>query len=533
MSYSPTVWQNLGAPAINATNLNKIEQGIKANSDAIEAQNENITNTTNIANDAKNLAISNDARIDNLILNSGSGTKDSELVDLRYDSANDILYNSAGERVNKINLCLKEIQNDVNSISFFPRFDGETDDYQRILRTINNTSSGGVIKIPKGTYDLNGNDIVISKKLTLIGDGVDNTILSGGSIQIQSSSVEIKDLSVLALSKQNAFQCNSGAFENIRLIRCKGSAISHSFLFESYYGTVQNIICEDCISIDSIHGFISKAYDITFKNCKAINHVSGFGFGLITDNIIGASNIAYCSYSRVLNCEAYNCSSGVRSYCRDKYNATSTLKCNNNIIDGFKSILCNTPISIGEDSIPADYLAIMRIEYFKILNVSDEQTPSSNPGIILRKTYRCIIDNCTITNGLSQTANAIDNIIGNVISSTSYPNTAVIPLIGNTSVNTSLNTSIEIVMQSGTSSSDIVTLTGTPRDGNIVTVLVRHGGFNSFGGFDTTNTIIDTSKFTIIKTSYTFNHGQITQWMWLRGVNKWLCIYASPDIVLS
>ena len=456
-----------------------------------------------------------------------------------YDNYKNEIKNARGGQVNlKTRLDnfgeqLDNIETEINSLSFFPRLANETDDYNRILRAIDNTKTGGVIKFPSGTYELNANDIVISKSLTIIGDGIDKTIFSGGSMQIESSNVNISDLTVLALSKQNAFQCNNGSYGNIRISRCKGSAISHSFLFESYNGTVQNIICDDCISINSIHGFISKAYDITFKNCKAYNHISGFGFGIITDNIPSETQIGACSYNNIINCEANNCSSGVRSYCRDKYSSNTTLKCNNNNINGFKAIKCNTPISIGEDTIPDGYQAISRIEYYKITGVFDEQTPSANAGIILRKTYRCIVDDCIINNGLSQTINAIDNIIGNVVSSTTYPNTAVIPLLGSTIINTSLNSSFEIVMQSGTSSSDKITLAGTPRNGNIVTVLVRHGGFNSFGGFDTSNLIIDTTKFTINTDSYIFNHGQITQWLWMRSLSKWLCIYASGDIALG
>lgn len=435
--------------------------------------------------------------------------------------------------LDKTNKQLLEIKTEINSLSFFPRLANESDDYNRILRAINNTQDGGTIKFPLGTYYLNANDIIIKKSLTLIGAGMDETIISGGGIKIESSNVNISDLTVTALSKENAFQCNNGACGIIRITRCKGIAKSHSFLFESYNGTVQNVICEDCVSVNSIHGFISKAYDATFRNCKAQNHVSGFGFGIITDNIPSKTQIGACSYNNIINCEAYNCSSGVRSYCRDKHNSSTTLRCNNNNISGFKAIKCNTPISIGEDAVPSDYQAISRIEHCKITGVFDEQTSSGNAGIILRKTFKCIVDNCIISHGLSQTTNAVDNIIGNVITSTTYPNTAVIPLLGNISINTSLNSSFEIVMQSGTSSSDKITLTGTPRNGDIVTVLVRHGGFNGFGGFDTSNLIIDTSKFTIKTSGYIFNHGQISQWMWMRGLNKWLCIHVSEDIALG
>ena len=58
MSYTKTTWNNDTAPAINATNLNKIEQGIYDNDSAIATANTNIGDLTTLTTTAKTSAVS-------------------------------------------------------------------------------------------------------------------------------------------------------------------------------------------------------------------------------------------------------------------------------------------------------------------------------------------------------------------------------------------------------------------------------------------------------------------------------------------
>ena len=438
-------------------------------------------------------------------------------------------------RIDETNAQLSQIKKDINSLLYYPRLDGEIDDQNRFLRAIDGTSTGGKLLIPSGTYQLN-DYITLTKSIEIQGDGMFSTLINGGGIKIESSNITINDLSVNCPQKANAFQANQTKVSNIRINRCRGIARDHSFLFESYYGTVQNVIVQDCISDASIHGFISKAYDVKFINCKANNHTSGFAFGMISDNIPGVDNVANAFFNMIENCSAYNCGSGVRSYCRDKWEQTCVPRCYNNRVNGFIALDCVNPISIGEETTPNDYQSIYRIEYTTVTGVQDFGTKQGVYSVNLANTYRCILDNCTLIYDVRQSENVVDNVIGNIVTKNVVnPNTSTISINSPKSyeVNTSLNSSIELYLQGESSDSSVVKFVGSPKNGNIITVLVRNAGRDTFGGFDTTNTIVDTSQHNILKTGITFNHGQVTQWMWIRGLNKWMCIYASNLINLA
>lgn len=435
-----------------------------------------------------------------------------------------------------INEQLTQIKNDNNSIVYYPRLEGEVDDHSRFLRAIEGTPSGGVLHIPAGSYQLN-DYLILTKGITLQGDGMNSTNIFGGGLKIKSSNVTINDLNVNCPQKANGFQCNEGSFSNIRINRCRSIARDHGFLFESYYGTVQNVIIQDCMSEGSVHGFISKAYDVKFINCKANNHQSGFGFGIISDNIPSIDNVANCFFNVIENCRAYNCSSGVRSYCRDKWSLNCTPFCYNNTVKDFIALDCHVPVSIGEENIPDGYLSIKRIEYTTLIGVQDFGTKQSVYSINLANTYRCMIDNCTLMYNLNQVSGkAIDNIIGNIVTKNTYfPNVTSLAINQEKTyeINVSLNTSIELFLQNGSTANSIIKFVGSPKNGNILTVVVRNAGKNTFGGFDTSNTIIDHSKTNVLTTGITFNCAQVTQWIWCRGLSKWLCIYASDLISLA
>ena len=430
---------------------------------------------------------------------------------------------------------LSQIKKDINSLLYYPRLDGETDDQNRFLRAIDGTSTGGRLLIPAGTYKLN-DYIILTKSIEIQGEGMSSTLINNGGIKIRSSKITINDLCVNCPEKANAFQCNEDSVSDIRINRCKGISRDHGFLFESYYGTVQNVVVNDCLSEGSVHGFISKAYDVKFINCKANNHTSGFAFGMISDNIPGVDNVANAFFNVIENCRAYNCSSGVRSYCRDKWEQTCVPKCYNNVINGFIALDCTNPISIGEESVPDDYQSIGRIEYTTVTGVQDFKTKQSEYSINLSSTYRCIVDNCTLLYDVRQTENARENVIGNIVTKkVVYPNTTTLFIDTEKTyeINVSLNTSIELLLQNGATENSIIKFVGSPKNGNILTVLVRNDGKSTFGGFDTSNTIIDHSKTNIVTTGITFKYAQVTQWMWCKGLDKWVCISASDLINLA
>ena len=161
-----------------------------------------------------------------------------------------------------------------------------------------------------------------------------------------------------------------------------------------------------------------------------------------------------------------------------------------------------------------------------INNVKVVNPKQSVWAMSLRNNYRCIVDNCILPHAFEQKVSSLETLVGNVIVETGRPHTMPISISSIKPLDTSLNTSFEILIDSV--SSNKINLTQLPKNGNIVTVIIRSlGGSNTYGGFDTTNLI---TNGTNLPTQFPFNNGQITQWVWSVGIKKWVLVNASGNI---
>ena len=192
------------------------------------------------------------------------------------------------------------------------------------------------------------------------------------------------------------------------------------------------------------------------------------------------------------------------------------------------------PISVGEDVTPEGYKSIYQIEMATISHVKELSKLQDDFTIKLMKTYRCNIDNCVTLNGVIQTNNAVDNIIGNVIAQNkTNPVSGLINLVsGVNTINVSLNNFIEVLLQNTTDETSVISFTGSPKNGSSIKLFIRNAGVGKYGGFDS-NIKIDQTIFNVKTSGITFNTGQLLEFIYMKGLSKWVCVNASNFINLS
>ena len=213
----------------------------------------------------------------------------------------------------------------------YPRRVGETSDNARFKRAIEGLQNGDKLLLDNKIYEFTSEKISINKSISIegkINPVYDNghflhgTILKNVGFAFEADGIEVRNLGLESPGVDNTFQGNTRAINNILIENCSAIPGSHAYLFESYEGIVQNVTCRNCYSYGGQHGFISKATDVTFVDCKAYGH-SFFGFGCIADNIPAANKKANNRNNKVINCYANNCLTGFICYSRDMHSTNN------------------------------------------------------------------------------------------------------------------------------------------------------------------------------------------------------------------
>lgn len=222
----------------------------------------------------------------------------------------------------------------MNVKAFGVKGDGTTDDLPAIKQLITDAKTGDSLFFPVGNYKISDN-ISIDKKINIIGvkptylDGnlINGTVIRGGGgiyFKTGSAGSTVNGIGVVvATGFTNGFDIH-GTISDIKISDCLTIAKSHGFLIESYEGLVSNVKVTYCHTYDSIHGFISKASRTIFENCTAEN-MSSYGFGMISDNIPGATKKGEAVNNQLSNCRTITCAIGYIAYCRNYFGTTKAV----------------------------------------------------------------------------------------------------------------------------------------------------------------------------------------------------------------
>ena len=92
------------------------------------------------------------------------------------------------EKVNDINSSLEDIA--LNFNNNYPKLSGETNDFARYKRAIENAPENSTILIPNGTYDMNNADYTITRpNLNIVGQSENGVIFNNIKTVISSSNI--------------------------------------------------------------------------------------------------------------------------------------------------------------------------------------------------------------------------------------------------------------------------------------------------------------------------------------------------------
>ena len=426
--------------------------------------------------------------------------------------------NSLNDRINLVESDVSNLNSEVDRINdSFNIVDKNGD----IFSLYNSVPQGSVIYV-LGEIDCLSKKIILNKPIKIVGLSKDAT-LKNTSIDIQSSDVFLSNFKIKT-TMDNGVACNSGSYKNIRLYDIDSEAVAHSFLFENYNGIVEDVVLENCTARNSINGFISKSRDVSFINCKSYG--CGLNFGLVSDNIPSATQVANCERSNIINCCAIGGSYGLHVYCRDKYNTDCVPRNRNNRIVNFTVKDCAYPIQVGEDVLYTGYKSFKEIEQTIFENIIVDGADNGQWSILLSHGKRCSFNNCSLNNKIQQVS-AYQCVMSNIlVKSENYVGQNIFNIEKSSAViDASMYNVVEV--QYNANNNNTINLINRPNSTGLINVFIRTNGANgvSFGGFG--SNIIDNDN--ILKT-LDFNKGQNITFAFMESVQKFIPILVTKNI---
>ena len=433
--------------------------------------------------------------------------------------------NSLGDRINLVESDVSNLNSEVSNLN--SEVDRINDSFNivdkngDIFSLYNSVPQGSVIHV-LGEIDCLSKKLILNKPIKIVGLSKDAT-LKNTSIEIQSSDVFLSNFKIKT-TMDNGVACNSGSCKNIRLYDIDSEAVAHSFLFENYNGIVEDVVLENCTARNSINGFISKSGDVSFINCKSYG--CGLNFGLVSDNIPSATQVANCERSNIINCCAIGGSYGLHLYCRDKYNTDCVPRNRNNRIVNFTVKDCAYPIQVGEDVLYTGYKSFKEIEQAIFENIIVDGGDNGEWSILLSHGKRCSFNNCSLNNKIQQVS-AYQCVMSNIlVKSENYVGRNIVNIDNsNAVIDASMYNAVEV--QYNANNNNTINLINGPNSAGLINVFIRTKGANgvSFGGFG--SNIIDDNN--ILKT-LNYNEGQNITFAFIEGVQKFIPILVKKNI---
>ena len=420
--------------------------------------------------------------------------------------------------VNNLNLEVSNLNSEVDRINdSFNIVDKNGD----IFSLYNSVPQGSVIYV-LGEIDCLNKKLILNKPIKIVGLSKDAT-LKNVNIDIQSSDVFLSNFKIKT-TMDNGVACNSGSYKNIRLYDIDSEAVAHSFLFENYNGIVEDVVLENCTARNSINGFISKSRDVSFINCKSYG--CGLNFGLVSDNIPSATQVANCERSNIINCCAIGGSYGLHVYCRDKYNTDCVPRNRDNRIVNFTVKDCSYPIQVGENVLYTGYKSFKEVERTIFENIIVDGADNGQWSILLSNGARCSFNNCSLNNKIQQVS-AYQCVMSNIlVKSENYVGQNIFNIENsNAVIDASMYNVVEV--QYNANNNNTINLINRPNSTGLINVFIRTNGANgvSFGGFG--SNIIDNNN--ILKT-LNFNEGQNITFAFIESVQKFIPILVTKNI---